>query len=162
MTAPNNPFNQAIVVNTPAVGADSDSITWNHDRRAVVGAVVKLPADWKLEGDVTWNLSRTFNQGAFDRATPVLTAGVQNGSLDILRDPALFPVDFSPLLARSVLLPPRSAPNVLLGGNSFDAPYDALENALCASVVLITFVKMNARKYVESDFGERNTNFRQK
>lgn len=104
-TAPNNPFIQAINVTPPTDSADRATHTLNQDRRIAGGVIFDLGQDWTAEADFTWNLVRT------DFAQPVglsaaASADIGNGTIDILRDLRVTPVNFSPYVLPDTRLDP--------------------------------------------------------
>ncbi len=96
--AANNPFQQAITVTVPNGTLDEETTTMNKDRRAVAGAIVKLPFGWQAEGDVTWQKYALHVDG-YATTTQQYTADVTAGLLDVLRDPAVYPLDLHPYAA---------------------------------------------------------------
>jgi len=108
-TAPNNPFAQAIRV-TPATNAvESRTSSVSRDRRLVGGVLLKLGHDWTAEADYTYGSVRTdFSQPVGVAASA--TTAISDGTLDILRDLRVVPVDFSSHFAPDTRLdpPPRT------------------------------------------------------
>lgn len=96
-SAPNNPFQQAILVTVPHPGSDAVFTTENQNRRLVGGAIAQLPWSWKAEADYTWQRYSDTRSGA-----PALksagTTAITSGALDVLRDVNTFPLDLSPYL----------------------------------------------------------------
>lgn len=92
-SAPNNPFQQSIVVLVPQVGFDS-ALTYKADSvRATGGVIASLPYGWQASADYSWNKTWT----SYTRPTAVsqaLLAGISNGSVDVLRDLALSPLTY--------------------------------------------------------------------
>jgi len=103
--APNNPFLQNIRVTTPALGADGLVTSINRNTGAVGGVIVRLPADWRAEADYTWNRTRYSSSvpGTLNANAGTL---VGTGALDVLRDTAAFPVDFSDFLTDPTITEP--------------------------------------------------------
>lgn len=93
-SSPNNPFNQDIQVTTPAFGAEGTAETTNYNRRAVAGVIAKLTHEWKAEADYTWNRTRYFSSSPGGLSAGAGDA-VASGSLDVLRDTNVYPVNFS-------------------------------------------------------------------
>lgn len=105
-----NPFNQDIQVTVP-IGTGNRTITnISTTKRALAGAIVKLPLDWQAAIDLTWNW--TIYDGAaglpgFDKAT---SDGTKNGAINLLKDVSQFPIQFGYLDApRSGLLEPSDS-----------------------------------------------------
>lgn len=96
-TAPTNPFQQAVRVSIPTdIGLPYT--TGSINRRAVIGAVMDLPFDWRGEADYTWSSSRAnYNAITFDpNATQTaLNTGAINPFVDTLNSP----LDLSPYYA---------------------------------------------------------------
>lgn len=103
-SAPNNPFEQDIYVTTPMFGADGIYDTKSETRRAVAGVIVKLPGDWQLGADYTWNRVRYSTSSPSGLVldpltfTPTADPDVAAGVVDVLRDTNRFPVSFAPYL----------------------------------------------------------------
>ncbi|MBL8269224.1 TonB-dependent receptor [Steroidobacter sp.] len=95
--APTNPFQQAVTVSIPtdiSLPYQASSIT----RRAVIGAVMDLPNDWRGEADYTWSSSRAnYGSTTFDvnSLQSALNAGTVNPFVDTLNSP----LDLSPYYA---------------------------------------------------------------
>ncbi|HEY7638159.1 MAG TPA: TonB-dependent receptor [Steroidobacteraceae bacterium] len=105
--APNNPFQQDILVATPGYGADGVYVATNSTRRAVGGVIVRLPHQWQASLDYAWSKAKASNTLPGDVNDEAAIA-VGDGTLDVLRDTSAFPVDFAPYLARSTVLTPTS------------------------------------------------------
>lgn len=103
-SAPGNPFNQAITVTTPVFGADQFGTVENRNEKAVGGAILELPLNWRAGFDYTWNRARstsTFADAQLGTAasTAVSTGVTSSGSaFNVFRDTNTFPVDFSSFL----------------------------------------------------------------
>lgn len=110
-TAPNNPFNQAILVNVPTnfINDPDGFRSTTYERRAVGGVIVKLPYDWQGEVDYLWHRTRFYFESGFLR-TGGDVAAIANGTLDVLRDTDAFPLDFTPyfLTTRTHVQPTHS------------------------------------------------------
>lgn len=100
-SSPNNPFAQNINVTTPALGGDVSASTESWSNRVVGGVIWKLPADWMTEIDLTWSQSGFSALRGADRFTPGAAAAIGNGTINVLQDVNVFPVDFSPFLDAS-------------------------------------------------------------
>lgn len=109
--APSNPFQQDVWITTPASGTDQVSTSTDRDARAVAGILVKLPKDWKLIADYTWNRTRTDTTYVANTLSPDASVAVANGvdssgqPFDPLRDTNLFPLNFAPYLAQPAKSP---------------------------------------------------------
>ncbi|MEJ1964508.1 MAG: TonB-dependent receptor [Gammaproteobacteria bacterium] len=96
-SAPNNPFGQAILVSVPTAAANGTSVSKTEAAGATGGLIFKLPSDWVGEADYTWSGGELFwrNPPIFAAGA---AAGIANGSLDVLRDLDLNPLDLSAYL----------------------------------------------------------------
>ena len=98
-SAADNPFKQTILVSTPSTGATSETDSRSDTLSAVGGAIIQLPYRWEANAEFSWSNSRYSFQnsgGTFDTATNL---AILNGSLDILRDPRRFPLNYTYLAA---------------------------------------------------------------
>jgi outer membrane receptor protein involved in Fe transport len=84
--APNNPFQQTVIVSVAFPGQDFRRSTTNRQYRAIAGATIKLPADWQAVFDA----SRARNIYRFDGDPPgfdeATLRGFQTGAQDVLAD----------------------------------------------------------------------------
>ncbi|MDY6922502.1 MAG: TonB-dependent receptor [Pseudomonadota bacterium] len=84
--APNNPFQQAITVAAPHIGADGEGESLSESRRYLAGAVAQLPFHWQGNLDYTYNWSQfTDNIRSPGPDLATLTA-FRDGSVDVIRD----------------------------------------------------------------------------
>jgi len=95
-SAPTNPFNQAVIVRAPVVAGEAGPATDVTHHRALLGLVKRLPGDWQLGTDFTWD--QTTVRNARGPATMGLEAAVAAGALDVIRDIGSHPLDFGPYL----------------------------------------------------------------
>ena len=110
-TAPTNPFRQAITVFAPVLGLDQNSGAFTMNRRVAGGLIIKLPGEWTVAGDYTWNWA-SFYAKPIIGILPSTTAAVAAGSIDVLHDPVAFPTNFSDLVGvASYFTPFRSTFN---------------------------------------------------
>lgn len=87
-----NPFNQAITVRAPVLDGDNPGYYFNQNWRIAGGLILKLPHDWMIAADYTWNKARlSQRQPNAVSLTAAGTAAVQAGTPHILRDPAVSP-----------------------------------------------------------------------
>lgn len=100
-SAPNNPFTGDISVMFPTPGLVSKVAAASSQYRAVGGVIVKLPAGWQVEANYNWSKARYFYQAAPIATFNTLTAGIQNGSIDVLKDLNKYRIDWAPLLPPS-------------------------------------------------------------
>lgn len=93
VTAPNNPFNQAITVNVPQIGADSTIHFKMQDLRFTGGLIVKLPFGWQGSADYSWDrTSYEYDLPRNVNASQVIA--MQNGTIDVLRDLIASPIAY--------------------------------------------------------------------
>ena len=95
--APTNPFRENVFVSIPVpVDEASHNDIVNQVSGGVVGAVVKLPAEWRLAADVNYSQSRQkvsyglanfFNNTTFGGFAPLLWNGTINPFVDTLANP---------------------------------------------------------------------------
>lgn len=82
-----NPFQQAILVNTPFFGTDSIVESLLESDRAAAGVIIDLPAQWRAQADYTWNRTRySFVQPSFLLDLTRVVADIGTGTLNIFRD----------------------------------------------------------------------------
>lgn len=95
--APNNPFTQDVRVAFPTASANSEIDGTSKNRRITSGILLKLPHRWNGEMDYTWDQAR---DGFFfsNAASASLTSAVSGGSINVLRDTLVFPVDLGQYL----------------------------------------------------------------
>lgn len=109
-SAPNNPFQQDIIVRFPTPSLPSPSVfSTSETTRVLVGGIVRLPHDWMAEFDYSW--SRSKSEGTFSTQPQLTAAGaaaLRDGTLDVIKDVNLFPVDYVPYL-NSTIVPSRIA-----------------------------------------------------
>jgi outer membrane receptor protein involved in Fe transport len=92
--APNNPFQQAITVAVPHVGADGQGDSETQTRRYLAGAVLQLPFHWQGNLDYTYNWSQFTDRLRSPGPTLANLTAFRNGSVDVLRDPAVAPLAY--------------------------------------------------------------------
>lgn len=92
--APNNPFQQDLLVTAPIGGLDTVSTNRNIGRRVVGGVIASLPHAWRAEADYTWHRSRA-RFSSPGNLTSADQEAIFLGSLDVLRDTVRFPEDFA-------------------------------------------------------------------
>ena len=92
--APDNPFTTAIRVSVPGIGQEQSRTNVSTNKRALAGAIIKLPYEWQAAIDLNWNWGRFVNGGSppgFDAATGT---GLGQGRIDVLRDVGQYPIDY--------------------------------------------------------------------
>lgn len=96
--AATNPFQQAIVVQTPNPQFASEATSLIEGLSVNAGSILKLQGDLLISVDYGWNRStRKFDWQNGTLSTAASTA-VSSGSIDVVRDPARFFTDFSSYL----------------------------------------------------------------
>jgi outer membrane receptor protein involved in Fe transport len=105
--SPSNPFQQDIYVATPGYGADSTYISTNSTRRAVGGLIARLPHQWQASLDYAWSKAKASNTLPGD-VNDEGNLAVMDGTLDVLRDTNVFPVDFGQYVTQAFVLTPTS------------------------------------------------------
>jgi outer membrane receptor protein involved in Fe transport len=99
-SAPVNPFNQAVSVYV-AMPFDRPTITESESRQASVGFVLKLPRDWKAQGDYTWSQTRNAFSSWSSWAAQDQTDDLNAGRLNPFVDTAVSPVDLARYIGES-------------------------------------------------------------
>lgn len=92
--APNNPFQQAITVAVPHIGADGEGESKSETRRYLAGALLQLPFYWQGNVDYTYNWNQFTDNIRSPGADLATLTGFRNGSVDIIRDPAVAPLAY--------------------------------------------------------------------
>ncbi len=96
--APNNPFESDVLVTFPTPGLSAGATSLSQTTQASGGLLVRLPRNWTLQGDYSWNESRNAfrgSDGVFGLVNDAGVAAVSDGTLDVMRDLNLDPIDFS-------------------------------------------------------------------
>lgn len=91
--APGNPFNQAIRVTTPALGADTTFQASVTNYRAATGVIFDLPFEWRGEADYTWQQTK-FATSSASSLNALAAMDVSSGALNVFRDTNAFSTDF--------------------------------------------------------------------
>ncbi|MGQ0835684.1 MAG: TonB-dependent receptor domain-containing protein [Gammaproteobacteria bacterium] len=105
-TAPNNPFGRSIRVTVPIGSGDGLATTESRDYRIVGGVILRLPREWSVGAEYTWNRSRLEFTNTSRGLSGAVSGQVASGAIDVLRDTNAFPIDFSSLLAPPSQLSP--------------------------------------------------------
>ena len=95
--AQNNPFNQNIQVTVPLESVRS-TLVEAKSQRAVLGSIVRLPANWTAEADYTWNRAKYENTATPLSLTTAIRTPINTGALNVLRDLGAFAPDLNPYL----------------------------------------------------------------
>lgn len=94
----NNPFQQDIRVTLPS-NSDLRRLQSQTEGRGLAGGLIfKLPRNWVTSLDYTWARSEFEYASQFASNLAGPRAAVADGTLDVLRDTTLYPVDFLPYL----------------------------------------------------------------
>ncbi len=123
--APNNPFQQPIRVRFPNIGLDYVSVSDSDFWQANGGIIVRLPHRWTAQAEYGWSKTRFENTSTNPAIDNAGRTALNNGTLDVLRDLNMFPLDFSPYLVPSP--------------NSFDGPFDTTLETVTARFAGPTF-----------------------
>ncbi|MBL9218682.1 MAG: TonB-dependent receptor [Opitutaceae bacterium] len=105
-TAPNNPFTTAVLVAYPITNLSYVNSTENDSARLAAGVVVRLPRNWTLGADYTFNRSRYLSTavsnivGDPDGTGPLIsyTTALSTGAVDVLKDLNAYPLNYTPYL----------------------------------------------------------------
>ncbi len=99
--APNNPFVGPIEVTYPNTTIEFDTPVDSETSHAAAGLRLRLPRDWSAQFDYSRGLSRF----RYSSTSPVISnageAAIANGTLDIVRDLNVFPLEVGPFLLPS-------------------------------------------------------------
>ncbi len=93
--AASNPFNEDVIVTTPAIGTDRASTSVSKSEKITTGAIIKLPKDWMAALDFMWNrteFTRAQYAGSF---TTAINSAINDGEIDVFKDTNEFPADFA-------------------------------------------------------------------
>lgn len=111
--APNNPFQQAIEVAVPHIGADAEGESLSETRRFLTGAIFQLPFRWQANLDYVYNWNRFTDDTAAPGIDVATLTGLRSGAIDILRDTNENPLSYSFLDFGSQRNPAESRTEVL-------------------------------------------------
>jgi len=111
--APNNPFQQAIVVAVPHVGADGRGESLSETRRYLAGGIVSLPYNWDGNIDYAYNWNRFTDRVRSPGADAATLAGFRSGAVDVIRDPLVDPLSYSYLDVGTLRNPAESTTEAL-------------------------------------------------
>ncbi len=90
-SAPSNPFQQNVRVTAPVT--HEGELTPDHEsQRAAFGFIATLPADWRLQGDYTWNQYNFDYETAGGDVFLTSVAAINSGGLNPFVDTILFPM----------------------------------------------------------------------
>lgn len=92
--APNNPFQQNLLVTFPSAFSVQNEYH-NAAHRIAGGMLMNLPANWKLELDYTWSSSLFSSKSSSKRSSSVFTSAFASGALNPFVDLGLYPMDLS-------------------------------------------------------------------
>lgn len=111
--APNNPFQQAIQVAVPHIGADAEGESLSETRRFLTGAIFQLPFQWQSNLDYTYNWNRFTDDTAAPGVDVATLTGLRSGAIDVIRDTNADPISYSFLDFGSMRNPAESTTEVL-------------------------------------------------
>jgi iron complex outermembrane receptor protein len=124
-SAPTNPFQQSILVTTPALGLDGENVSKISNRRAVAGLSIRLTDSWNLAGEYSWSSSRFFRESLSNTSIVPEADKVSAGEIDVIRDTNRYPVDLSSAAIENSIYGPANTvlknPAIRLGGS---LPFD--------------------------------------
>ena len=106
--ARNNPFNQAITVAVPTATVSDQLYAPVDEYRAMTGVIARLPAKWMAEADYSWNRT-SYSFSLAPTLSAAATTSISNGTIDVLRDTTVFPLDLSPFVVQAQLVSPFKA-----------------------------------------------------
>ena len=84
--APNNPFQQAIVVSFPAVGLQFEETNTSESRQVTGGFSLQLPRKWAMNADYQWSQSAIKREGPGSVLSAAGQEALASGTLDVIRD----------------------------------------------------------------------------
>jgi outer membrane receptor protein involved in Fe transport len=96
--AVNNPFQQDIRVTVPGTSTLRRLQSQTEGRSLAGGLIFKLPGRWVSGLDYTWARSKFGYESAINTTMNGPRAAVAAGTIDVLRDEALYPIDFTPYM----------------------------------------------------------------
>jgi len=91
-SSPFNPFNQALAMVLPITG-NYPVVSNNLMRRITVGAIAKLPHDWRAEADYTWTSSNNSYKSTGFLASADIAAALAAGTLNPFVDTTISPIN---------------------------------------------------------------------
>lgn len=95
--AANNPFMQPISVTLPLSGLDDQQTTTIKGARGALGLIKRLSHGWLTSADFSWSRASIVSHGAARRGSGFNSA-VSSGTLDVLRDTQMLPIDVTSYL----------------------------------------------------------------
>lgn len=90
--SPFNPFTQALTLVTPIAG-DYPVSSNNRMNRATIGAILKLPHDWRVEAEYTWTTSHNTYRSTGFLSSPEISADLAAGEINPFVDTSLVPLN---------------------------------------------------------------------
>jgi outer membrane receptor protein involved in Fe transport len=94
-TSADNPFTTAINIALPVSAGNVASTTTSTNKRALAGAIIKLPYTWQAAIDLTWNWNRYSGQQSLPGMDQATLTRLQTGTLSVVKDVNQFPVPFT-------------------------------------------------------------------
>lgn len=105
--AANNPFGKDVVVNPSFSFFDTALVVRTDSARLAGGVIYKLGGGWSSEADLIWGSYRIAPGQIRGPRSLDLSAAIGNGTVDVLRDYNIFPIDLSKYLAPSTSTSPN-------------------------------------------------------
>jgi len=90
-----NPFTTAIRIALPVSAGNVLTAVSSTNKRALAGAIVKLPYGWQAAIDLTWNWNNFGGSRALPGRDLATITGMQTGTLSVLKDVNQYPVPFT-------------------------------------------------------------------
>ncbi|RYE72392.1 MAG: TonB-dependent receptor [Oxalobacteraceae bacterium] len=158
--APNNPFQQAIVVSLPTQAFDDVYKTDTKQERVSAGLVFSLPGSWQASVDIGWNRSELDNF-ATRAILPTFVTAVRTGQVDILRDTLAYPLDVSAFLGPRTST--QNVPSTLKSGTArVGGPLFNLPGGPVNATVQLEHREMNVGQSVQNYLGQVSEIFPEK
>lgn len=104
-SASNNPFTTAVRVSFPASPEEFPFVVSTESAGITGGAIARLPKDWKIAADYSWNRARNATTSSLagvygdpDGSGPGISVNtaLANGTLNVIRDLGSYPLDYTP------------------------------------------------------------------
>jgi outer membrane receptor protein involved in Fe transport len=106
-SAPNNPFTSDVIVAFPTPELSLSSVTDDESLQSTAGVIVRLAKNWSLAGEYNWSRVAAEERSTSLFLSQQFSTDLTNGTLDVLRDLNVSPLDYGAYLAAS--------PNIIQG-----------------------------------------------
>ena len=93
--APNNPFDNFVLVNVPLIGLDASTRTDSESLQLAIGFVADLPENWALSGDISWSQTDSETVSGRPLTTSNFNDAYTSGTVDVFSDFNSFTPDYS-------------------------------------------------------------------